>query len=233
MTDTDSALVVGVGPGLGEAIARRLAEDGAGVGLLARSAGYLEELAAELPEATALPLDATDDEAAERALERVRAAHGPVDTLVVNIPGPDDPGGEGTAATVADLRRCWELQVPVLLRFVRAAEEDLREGGTVVVTNSMASRRAGDSPARASARFGLRGATLSLADALSPEGVHVAHLVVDGWLDRPDLRERFPDHDRWTDPAAVADTVAHLADQPPEAWTHELDVRARGDEVRG
>jgi len=228
--DVDSALVVGVGPGLGEAVARRLAADGAGVGLLARSESYLTDLAAELPAATPLAMDATAEDAPTRAVERVRNDHGPVDALVVNL-FADDGGGDAGDVTVADLRDTWELQVPTLLRFVRAAEDDLRDGGTVVVTNSMASRSVSSSPARASARFALRGATLSLADGLSDAGVHVAHLVVDGWLDKPGLRERYPDHDTWTDPNAVADSVAHLVDQSDGAWTHELDVRARGDDV--
>ncbi len=231
MPDIDSALVVGVGPGLGEAVARRLAAADVGVGLLARSESYLTDLAAELPAATPLPLDATAEDAPRRAVEAVREAHGPVDALVVNIPGPDDAGGDATAVTVPDLRTCWELQVPTLVRFVRAAEADLREGGTVVVTNSGASKRVGTAPARSAARFALRGATLSLADGLSESGVHVAHLVVDGWLDTPALRDRYPDHEPWTDPDAVADTVAHLIDQSGSAWTHELDVRARGDDV--
>jgi NAD(P)-dependent dehydrogenase (short-subunit alcohol dehydrogenase family) len=232
MDDTDAALVVGVGPGLGEAVARRLADGGVGVGLLARSEEYLEDLAADLPAATPIPADATADGAAHRAVERVRAAHGSVDALVVNVPGPDDAGGDATEVSEADLRACWELQVPTLLRFVRAAEDDLADGGTVVVTNSMASRRVGSSPARSGARFALRGTTLSLADGLSERGIHVVHLVVDGWLDKPALRERYPDHDTWTDPDAVADSVAHLIGQSGDAWIHELDVRARGDDVR-
>ncbi len=232
MSTVDSALVVGVGPGLGEAVARRLADDGAGVGLLARSESYLTDLAAELPAATPLPMDATASDAPDRAVERVREAYGPVDALVVNVPGPDDAGGDATEVSVADLRACWELQVPTLLRFVRAAEDDLRDGGTVVVTNSGVSKRVSGSPARASARHALRGTTLSLADGLSDAGIHVAHLVVDGWLDKPTLRERYPDHEPWTDPDAVADTVAHLVAQSGDAWTHELDVRARGDDVR-
>jgi NAD(P)-dependent dehydrogenase (short-subunit alcohol dehydrogenase family) len=228
MSAPESALVVGVGPGLGESVARRLAADGAGVGLLARSKGYVTDVAAELPAATALPLDATDEDAATTAVERTRDAHGTLDALVVNIPGPGLDAGESVAAA----RECWEQQVPTLLRFVDAAEADLRGGGTVVVTNSMQSKRPTGSPARAGARFALRGTTLSLADDLSPAGVQVVHLVVDGWLDKPSLRERYPDHDRWTDPDAVADTIAHVSAQPTDAMTHELDLRARGDDVR-
>jgi len=228
MTAPDSALVVGVGPGIGESVARRLATDGAGVGLLARSDAYVTDLAADLSAATPLPLDATEEDASTSAVEQTRDAHGPLDVMVVNMPGPGANSGGGVAAAHA----CWEQQVPTLLQFVDAAKDDLRDGGTVVVTNSMQSKRPTGSPARAGARFALRGTTLSLADDLSPAGIQVVHLVVDGWLDKPSLRERYPDHDRWTDPDAVADTVAHLAAQPSDGMTHELDLRARGDEVR-
>jgi len=232
MPPTETALVVGVGPGVGGSVARRFDAEGVGVGLLARSEGFLDAVAADLDDATPLPLDATDPDAPARALSRVRERHGPVDALVLNLPGPDSAGGGATAVEVDDLHRAWEQQVPTALRFVRAAEDDLRDGGTVVVTNSMQSKRPGGSPARASARFALRGLVGSLADGLSDDGIHVAHLVIDGWLDRPDLRERYPDHETWTDPDAVADTCWHLVDQSGDAWTHELDVRARGDEVR-
>ncbi|WP_121820885.1 SDR family NAD(P)-dependent oxidoreductase [Halostella salina] len=233
MPPTETALVVGVGPGVGESVARRFDAEGVGVGLLARSADFLDDLATDLDDATALHLDATDADAPDRALSRVRESHGPVDALVLNLPGPADAGGDATAVDPSNLRRAWAQQVPIALRFIRAAEPDLRDGGTVVVTNSMQSKRPnGVSPARASARFALRGLVGSLADGLSDDGIHVAHLVIDGWIDRPDLRERFPDHEPWTDPDAVADTCWHLVDQSGDAWTHELDVRARGDEVR-
>ena len=232
MPTTRSALVVGVGPGVSESVARRFDDEGVGVGIVARSADFLDDLAADLDDATPIPLDATASDAPKRALGRVRENHGPVDALVLNLPGPADAGGDASDVAVEDLRRAWSQQVPTALRFVRAGEDDLTDGGTVVVTNSMQSKRTGGSPARASARFALRGLTASLADGLSAAGIHVAHLVIDGWIDRPALRERYPDRERWTDPDAVADTCWQLVGQPASAWTHELDVRARGDEVR-
>ncbi|WP_227134213.1 SDR family NAD(P)-dependent oxidoreductase [Halorubellus salinus] len=244
--DVETAIVVGVGPELGERVVHRLASEGVAVAAVARSADRLESLAADAPEPGVVDPcagDATDPEHVATTVDAVRDAHGPVDALVLNLPGPDD-AGRGVAETTPDaVETCWRLQVDAAVRWTNAALDDLRTPadaadedadatGAILATNSMAATTASSSPARGAARHGLRGLLRAYADDLSPQGVHVAHLLVDGWLDTPALRERYPDHDTWTDPDAIADTVWHVLTQPASAWTFEFDVRASGDAVQ-
>jgi NAD(P)-dependent dehydrogenase (short-subunit alcohol dehydrogenase family) len=239
--DPDSAIVVGVGPGLGAAITRRFASDGVAVAPVARSADSLDELAADAPDPGTVdpyPGDATDPEHVQHVVDAVRDTHGPVDCLVLNVPGPDSAGQGVDETTPEAVERCWRLQVDAAVRWIDAALDDLRApadadaSGAVLATNSMAATTASSSPARGAARHGLRGLMRAYASDLGAQGVHVSHLLVGGWLDKPSLRERFPDHDTWTDPDAVADTVWHALTQSPSAWTFEFDVRAAGDDVR-
>jgi NAD(P)-dependent dehydrogenase (short-subunit alcohol dehydrogenase family) len=250
--DVETAIVVGVGPGLGASVVERLASEGVAVAAVARSEAALESLAADAPDpGTVDPHagDATDPEHVAATVDAVRDAHGPVDALVLNLPGPDD-AGQGVAETTPEtVETCWRMQVDAAVHWTNAALDDLETPaatasddtaagddadatGAVLATNSMAATTASSSPARGAARHGLRGLLRAYADDLGPQGVHVAHLIVDGWLDTPALRERYPDHETWTDPEAVADTVWHVLTQPASAWTFEFDVRASGDDVR-
>ena len=239
--DPDTAIVVGVGPGLGAAVTDRLASEGVAVAPVARSADYLHELAADAPGPGVVdphPGDATDPDHVAHVVDAVRETHGPVDCLVLNLPGPDR-AGQGVAETTPEgVETCWRMQVDTAVRWTNAALDDLRTpaddatSGAVLATNSMAATTASSSPARGAARHGLRGLMRAYADDLGGQGVHVSHLLVGGWLDEPSLRERFPDHDTWTDPDAVADAVWHVLAQPASAWTFEFDVRAADDDVR-
>jgi NAD(P)-dependent dehydrogenase (short-subunit alcohol dehydrogenase family) len=235
--EPDTAVVVGVGPGLGTAITERLASEGVAVTPVARSADALTELAADAPGPGTVdpyPGDATDPAVVSATVERVRERHGDVDLLVLNMPGPDEAGTGTVGTTPENVEDCWRLQVAAAVRWTRAVAGAMADGdgGAILATNSMVATTASTSPARAAARHGLRGLLRSYADDLGPQGVHVAHLLVDGWIDKPSLRERFPDHETWTDPDAVADAVWHVLTQPASAWTFEFDVRAAGDDVR-
>jgi NAD(P)-dependent dehydrogenase (short-subunit alcohol dehydrogenase family) len=232
-----TVVVAGVGPGVGSSIARRAAREGCDVTLLARSEARITDLASTLDAETdgralAVPTDLTDAADVADAFRTTREAFGPVDALVYNPGGAPDVSGPIADTDLDDLRRAWELKVAGAHRCVRAVLDDMGDGGALLFTNSAQSKHASaESSARASARHALRGLAQSYARELGPEGVHVAHLVVDGWVDKPALRERFPDHEPWMDPDEVADTCWHLLDQPASARTFELDLRAAGDDV--
>lgn len=99
--EPDTVLVAGVGRNLGQALVREFAARGATVGALARSGEYLRDLASEVNgevegdgRAVALPADVTEPDAVRGAVERLRAAGGPVDCLVYNVYYTDTrPGG--------------------------------------------------------------------------------------------------------------------------------------------
>jgi NAD(P)-dependent dehydrogenase (short-subunit alcohol dehydrogenase family) len=106
--------------------------------------------------------------------------------------------------------------------------------GTILLTGATASLRGGKGYAAfASAKFGLRAVAQSMARELGPQNIHVAHLVIDAGVDTAWVRERIQkagtverlEPGRLVDPASIAETYWQIHRQPPDAWTHELDIR--------
>jgi len=235
---TDTAVVAGVGEGFGETVARRLAAEGYAVGLFARSEEYIEELAADIAaaggEAVAAPTDLSDPDAITAGFERVREAFGPVDVLLYNpsVPAP------GHLFEVDDgaFEQVYEVVLRGALHASREAIDDMRDGdgtGTVVFTGTSIAKRAfGNLIAWDVAGPGLYGFAKSLAHRFSPEGVHVAYVVVDGAIAGPGESDAPRDDDELITPEAMADTYLHLIGQDKHAWSFEVDLRAYGDEIR-
>ncbi|MFC7070197.1 SDR family NAD(P)-dependent oxidoreductase [Halobaculum lipolyticum] len=223
------AVVAGVGPGLGESVARRFAAEGCDVGLLARSADYLGDLAADLPTAAvAAPANLADPEDITAAFERVREELGPVDVLVNNASAASWTGLRDT--TLDSFDRAYEVGPRADFLCAQAAVDDMLDpergapGGTVIVTGATTSVRGREGAVGFSmAKFGSRGLAESMARELGPEGVHVAHVVIDGGILGPDVETDTPEE--YLDPDAVADSYWHLVEQGRSAWTLELDLR--------
>jgi NADP-dependent 3-hydroxy acid dehydrogenase YdfG len=117
-----TAILVGVGPRLGEAAARRLVEAGYRVGLIARSAAHVEALAAELGDAaTAATADATDPEALAAAFETIRATHGPAEALVYNASAPG--GSPLEEASSEAFEAVWRTRALGLFNALQAASD--------------------------------------------------------------------------------------------------------------
>jgi short-subunit dehydrogenase len=107
-----------------------------------------------------------------------------------------------------------------------------RKRGTILFTGATASLRGSAGfAAFAGAKHGLRSLAQSMARELGPQGIHVAHVVIDGAIDTPFIAERFPeryalkDQGGILDPEAIAENYWQLHRQPRSAWTHELDLR--------
>lgn len=102
------------------------------------------------------------------------------------------------------------------------------DGGTVIFTGATSSVRGPeDGLAFGSAKFAVRGMAESMARDLGPDGIHVAHVVIDGMIDMPTVRENFPnvDEEELLNPDAIAENYWHLVEQERSSWTLELDVR--------
>jgi NAD(P)-dependent dehydrogenase (short-subunit alcohol dehydrogenase family) len=230
---TRTAVVAGVGPGLGESIARRFLEEGCRVGLFARSEEYLAELSAELGgDALAVPTDLTDPDAVEEGFEAVREAFGPVDVLVNNASGGAWEGLRGISPSAFE--DAWRVSAYGGLLCSQAAVPDMLEGdgGTVIFTGATSAVRGrGGAVGFSAAKFAVRGLAESMARELGPEGIHVAHVVVDGQI-LPDegAAGTGRDAEEFLDPDAIADTYWHLVEQDRSAWTLELDLRPHVEE---
>jgi NAD(P)-dependent dehydrogenase (short-subunit alcohol dehydrogenase family) len=226
------AAILGVGPGLGAAVARRFAGEGFGVALMARReesvAGVREEI--EGGGGTTLPVsaDATDPHSVVAAFARVRDELGDPEVLVYNA-GAFSVGGilelspeqfdEGLKAGCAGAFYAAQQVLPAMVEAGR---------GTILLTGASAALRG---KARFSAlavgKFGLRALAQSVAREFGPQGIHVSHVIVDGQINTPRIREMFPDREDHTllSPDAIAETYWQLHAQNPTAWTLELDLR--------
>jgi NAD(P)-dependent dehydrogenase (short-subunit alcohol dehydrogenase family) len=223
-----TAVVAGVGPGLGASVARRFAAEGLQVGLLARTEPPLEELAADLSagpgEGLAVPADLSDPGDVAAAFETVRDAYGPVDALVYNASGASWSGL--LDASLESFERALDVGVTGAFCCAREAVGDMveRGEGTVIFTGATSAVRGRDGAVGFSAaKFGARGLAESMAREFGPRGVHVAHVVVDGSIRHPDDHIEHPE--RHLDPDAIADSYWTLLEQDRSAWTLELDLR--------
>jgi len=224
--------VLGVGPGLGAAIARRFAGEGFAVALMARR----EESAASIQRGIeesggiALPIstDATDPASVELAFERIRSELGETEVFVYNA-GAFEMGGildispeKFDECFKANCAGAFYAAQQVLPAMVKAGR------GTILLTGATAALRGGARfSALAVGKFGLRALAQSMAREFGPQGIHVAHVVIDGQIDTPRVRERSPDREDHTmlSPDAIAETYWQLHSQDSSAWTLELDVR--------
>ncbi len=233
-----TAVVAGVGPGLGESIARKFASEGCNVGLFARSDEYLGELAGELHaetagDAAAVPTDVTDESQVESAFERVRETFGPVDVLVNHAGGGGWSGLRESSAE--EFEDAWRTCAYGAFLCSKRAVSDMVEGdgGTVIFTGATSAVRGrGGAAGFSSAKFAVRGLAESMARELGPKGVHVAHAVIDGQILTPDAREQADgrSEDSFLDPDAIAESYWHLVEQDRTAWTLELDLRPAVEE---
>jgi NAD(P)-dependent dehydrogenase (short-subunit alcohol dehydrogenase family) len=227
-----TAVVIGAGPGLGAAVARRFAREGFAVAVVARQeqtlAPIVEQITAAGGRARAFAADTTKAAAVTALFAAVRAAFGAPDVLVYNA-SAFQMGGV-MELSPEDFERCW--QVGCLGAFL-CAREVLpamieRRSGTVLFTGATAALRGSARfSALAVGKFGLRALAQSMARELHPQGIHVAHIVIDGQIASDRARKMSPGRDEATmlAPDAIADTYWHLHRQPATTWTHELELR--------
>jgi NAD(P)-dependent dehydrogenase (short-subunit alcohol dehydrogenase family) len=228
----DVALVLGVGPGLGAAIARRFAHGGFAVGLLARRSEALEPVRAEIEKAggraIGVPCDATDPASVRAACERLSAELGAPSFVAYNA-GAFQMGGI-LELSDEDFDRCWRANCAGGFYTAKCVLPSMLEKkrGTLIFTGATASLRGGARfAALAVGKFGLRALAQSMAREFGPEGIHVAHVVIDGQIDTPRLRAMAPNRETYTllAPDAIAETYWQIHVQDRSAWVHELDLR--------
>jgi len=223
-----TAVIAGVGPGLGASIARKFVAEGCQVGLFARSTEYVDELAAELGEdALAVPTDITDPEAVADGFDAVREAFGPVDILVNHASGGSWQGMRELSAE--QFEHALDVSAVGAFRCSTDAIEDMlasEDGGTIIFTGATSAIRGrGGAPAFSAGKFAARGLAESMARELGPEGIHVAHVVIDGQIDTQGRGG-----EELLDPDAIADAYWTLVTQDRSAWTLELDLRPHVEE---
>ena len=227
MTDIPyrTALIVGAGAGVSASLARALSAAGLGVGLAARGAEKLAPLAAEIGAKT-FTVDASDPASVARLFDQADSQLGEPDVVVYNA-------SARARGRIADLdpeqvRRSIEISAfGGFLVTQQAAKRMIPRGrGAILLTGATASVKGyALSAAFAMGKFALRGLAQSTARELGPQGIHVAHFVIDGGVraaHRPDPADR---PDSTLDPDGVAQSYLDVLRQPRNAWSLEVELR--------
>jgi NAD(P)-dependent dehydrogenase (short-subunit alcohol dehydrogenase family) len=234
VADNDVAIVAGAGPGLGAALARRFARAGMKVALAARNIDKLSGLVQALSgRARAYPCDVTDGRAVADLLAATRRDFGTPRLAVFNAGAFVRKGVLETSPE--EFERCWRVAClggflvgREAVRAMLALDARGRHRGTLIFTGATASLRGGSQFHNlAVGKFGLRALAQSMAREFQPQGIHVAHVIIDGQIesDRPGRSTAERGVDAVLDPNAIAETYYQLHLQPPSAWTLELDLR--------
>jgi NAD(P)-dependent dehydrogenase (short-subunit alcohol dehydrogenase family) len=229
-----TAVIAGVGPGLGESLARKFAREGCDVGLLARSEEYVDDLADDLPDhgdGIGVQTDISDPQQVETAFDAVRDALGPVDILVNHASAGSWKGLMD--ASLAEFERAFAINGRGAFLCSREAVGDMLagDGGTVIFTGATSAVRGrGGAIGFSAAKFAARGMAEDMARELGPEGIHVTHVVVDGQILPADGRAPDRDRESYLDPDEIAESYWHLVEQDRSAWTLELDLRPHVEE---
>lgn len=228
-----TAAILGVGPGLGGAVARRFAREGFAVALMARREESTAEVRQEVENAggTALPVsaDATDPSSVASAFEKVRGELGDPEVFVYNA-GAFQMGGI-LEIEPAKFDECFKANCAGAFYAARGVLPAMVEAGrgTILLTGATASLRGSARfSALAVGKFGLRALAQSMAREFGPRGVHVAHVVIDGQIDTPRVREMSGGNREahtMLSPDAIAEAYWQLHSQDRTAWTLELDLR--------
>jgi NAD(P)-dependent dehydrogenase (short-subunit alcohol dehydrogenase family) len=243
-------LVIGAGAGIGGNVAKRFAREGYHAYVCRRSdASGLEKLVEEIKQeggsASGSILNAVKENTIEDLVATIEADVGPIEVAIYNLGA--QTGNKSLADTThKTFEMGWRLGTFGLFRLASVVCPRMQERGkgVILVTSATAAVRGNAGQhSHAAAMGGRRMLCQSLNAQFSPQGIHVAHIVIDGAVDAPDtlgrmlgpekfqaLREsQGMEHDGLILPTEVADTYYYLAQQHRSAWTHEIDLRAYSD----
>ncbi|CAK9166456.1 unnamed protein product [Ilex paraguariensis] len=243
------AAIVGVGPNLGRSIARKFAHEGYTVAILARDLGRLSRFADEIAreekaQVFAIRIDCSDSRSIREAFEGVLSL-GFVEVLVYNAykPVPFHPANfsdirvesfeKSLAVSSVGAFHCAQLVLPGMVE---------RRKGTILFTGcSMSLNGIAGFTELCCGKFALRALSQCLAREFQPQGVHVAHVIIDGIVGAPrgtattsslpqkslggEHKQSGGGGDGSMDPDTLAHTYWLLHNQDRTAWTQEIDLR--------
>ena len=219
-----TAVIAGAGEGLGMALCRKLITEGYYVTGLSRRAKPQPSLGDHY---LAIACDVSDALSVNAALTKTENTFGDISVYIHNAASLiRTPFLE---ASESDFSHSWKVTCLGAMHGIQHVLPNMiaAKTGTILVTGATASIKAGaEFSAFASAKFALRGLTQSLAREFGPQGIHIAHIIIDGavWGWQAEHKFGRKQHD-CLQPDAIAETYLHLINQHRSAWTQELDLR--------
>jgi len=233
MSSGGTAVIVGVGPGLGAALCRRFAREGMNIAVAARDAAKTEKIVAEVNAlgggtARGFSVDTTDEAAVGKLFDDVSGDWGVPDVAIYNA------GAFMKAsildATAEDFKRCWEANCYGGFLVGRAAATRMapRGSGSILFTGATASKRGSAQFFNLSVgKFGLLALAQAMARELGPQGIHVAHVIIDGQINAGRhlklAAERPPE--ALLEPDDIAQTYWQIHTQKRSVWAFDVDLR--------
>ena len=243
-------LVIGAGAGIGGTVAKRFAKEGYYSYLARRTDedglnNLVKEISDSGAKASGSLLNVIDENSIEDLILKIETEIGPIDTVIYNIGA--QIGDRALAETsYKAFEMGWRMATFGLFRLAQAVTPKMKErqGGNIIVTSATSAVRGNKGQhSHAAAMGGRRMLCQSLNAEFSKDGIHVAHVIIDGAVDAPDtlgkmlgpdLFEKFKEQkgaDGMILPESVADTYLFLAQQKKSTWTHEIDIRAFSDQA--
>jgi len=219
-----TALIIGAGPGISASVARAFAAEGIKIGLSSRNTDKLEPLASDIG-AYRFAADATDPASVATLFDAAEAELGPVDIVLYNAVAR--VAGPLADLDAADVERVIKTSTFAAFLVVQQAARRMvpRKSGAILLTGASASVKGYPRSAPfAMGMFGRRGLAESAARELHPQGIHVAHFVIDGAV-RGTYREDPDRPDSLLDPDAIAQSYVDVLRQPRNAWSWEIALR--------
>jgi NAD(P)-dependent dehydrogenase (short-subunit alcohol dehydrogenase family) len=220
-----TALIVGAGSGLSASLARLFAREGLRVALAARQSDKLAELCRETG-ARAFACDASNSDDVKRLFNNVEIDIGAPDIVVYNASAR--ARGPFLELAPADVERAIAVSAFGAFLVAQQAVQRMlpKNHGAVLFTGASASVKGyAQSAPFAMGKFALRGLAQSMARELAPQGIHVAHFVIDGAIRNPGRIEPPDRPQSMLDPDAIASSYLHVLRQPRSAWTTEIELR--------
>ncbi len=225
--------VIGIGPGNGEACARKFGAEGYAVALLSRKDDLSKKLAEEIGGGSkAFVCDVSDPASVTSAFSAIKNNLGEVDVVVFNA--GSGVFGSIEEASVSDFENAWRVNALGLFATAKEVVPSMkgRKNGAIIVIGATSSRRGNvKTAAFAPAKAAQKSLCESMARSLWPSGIHVALIIVDGVVDLPRTRERMKDKPDafFIKPADIATTVFATATQPRSTWSFEVEARPFGE----
>jgi NAD(P)-dependent dehydrogenase (short-subunit alcohol dehydrogenase family) len=225
MPKYSTALIVGAGEGLSASLARLFAREGIRIALAARRIEKLGALCSETG-ARAFACNAADADEVERLFGAVEREFGNPDVVVYNA----SARARGALVDLLPADVAQAIAISAFGGFLVAQQAIKRmlpnKHGAILFTGASASVKGYPQSAPfAMGKFALRGLAQSMARELAPQGIHVAHFVIDGGI-RSAVRSEPADRpDSMLDPDAIALSYWNVLQQPRSAWSWELELR--------
>ncbi|HEX8802174.1 MAG TPA: SDR family NAD(P)-dependent oxidoreductase [Terriglobales bacterium] len=222
------AVVAGVGPGIGAALARRFAQAGYAVAMLARNRDTLDALARDIDGARGYSCDVGSADSVAHAFAAIRTDLGEVEVLLYNA--GSGVFGDVESITPEQFEASWRVNAYGALLCAREVIPAMKAAasGSIIFTGATASRRGVPRTAAfAPAKAAQRSLAESMARSLWPSGIHVSVIIVDGAVDLVRTRLAMPEKpdSYFIKPPAVAETAFQLTCQDRSAWSFEVEAR--------